>query len=230
MYSKHFKLNVMEESLFKLMNHGDNSVAKWILKSTHELNRYSNYLILLNTLVKSNSDNYFIQAIHESLVNCSVSIVFSIFNIFTILTKTEYSFYDHHIADYFAGKKNLAPDDYYLLTFFWHQPVEFLNSLPYAADVEFVLQNSGGDSGFRVVDSTTKKSILTDNHSDTEGFIPSVQFFCINLLNIVGTLNVIADNLPDETKTDGISPDKSILHIENYEQLKNIIETSIYSH
>jgi hypothetical protein len=176
---------------------GNHHLSKWISKSKHALNYYSHFLVLLKRFEKEPVDKYTCQAIHLSLASCSESIVFSLFNIFSLVTKTEAAFYDVHIRDYLAAKHSLSPDELNVLSFNWHQPIQNLNGLVYSADEKFVLHNSKNDLGFQIA--------YFGNTNESETIIGSVDFFTTHLQCLHSTIGLLCTLLARDMALDGIS-------------------------
>jgi hypothetical protein len=206
----------------------DDETHNWIVKSKIGLNRYANYLCLLSRYGKVPADKYTCQAVHEALAGCSSGIVFSLYNIFAILTKTEKTFYDSHIQEYFYEKMNLNPDDINYLTFQWHEPVEKINSLAYSADEELVFYNPGDDLMFRITEIDSVQSAYNARLENSAGFISSEKFFALNLLDLLAAIDLLTELLQKETATKvsmesiEVPSGNSCIRIENSEELISI--------
>jgi hypothetical protein len=169
----------------------NSQAEKWISKSKDELNRFVNLLIILNKYEKETVDYYVCQSIHLSLAACSESIVFSLFNIFALVTRTEASFFDTHIRDYFAGKHYLTEDVLNHLSFDWHEILMTINSLVYSADTKLIINNSKNRMGFQLVSSET-------GNSDSHDRINSIRYFTKHLSDLMFAIDLIATSLHHE--------------------------------
>jgi hypothetical protein len=202
-------------------------VQTWISKSNHELNRYAQYIISLRIFEKEKPDYYTCQAIHECLNKCSVSIVFSLFNIFASITKTKASFFDQSIRDYFLERVKPSIEELYLLSFYWHEPVLSMNSLDYSADEFLKIYFSEVGLGFKVVNSSDGKYTPELEHSDIEETTNSIKFYTFHLLQLLSTIDLVVNLLnPGQVKTSS-SQTSSFLQIENYHDLYSIYEDLI---
>jgi hypothetical protein len=193
-------------------------VEAWISKSKHELNRFAQYVISLHTFEKEKPNYHTCQAIHESMNGCSVSIVFSLFNIFALLTKTRASFFDQSIRDYFMKGQKLTFEESYLLSFFWHEPVLSMNSLGYSADQILKIYSTKDGIGFNVLTSNENSDL---DQPEKEEITDSLKFYTFHLFQLLSTIELVANLLiPGTTQ----SKTTSYLPIENYHVLYNIYE------
>jgi hypothetical protein len=196
-------------------------IQTWISKSNHELNRFAQYILSLHNFEKEKPDYYTCQAIHESLNGCSVSIVFSLFNIFASITKTQASFFDQSIRDYFIERIKLSIEELYLLSFYWHEPVLSINSLGYSNEQYLKIYISKEGIGFKVMNPKDEKYNSELDHSDNEEIANSIKFYTFHLLQLLSTIDLAANLLnPDIFK----SSSTPYLQIENYQDLYSIYE------
>ncbi len=195
-------------------------VQPWIFKSRVELNRFTQYIICLNSFEKEIPNYHSCHALHESLNSCSVSIVFSLFNIFALVTKTKACFFDQSIRDYFLERVKLTSKESYLLSFFWHEPVLSMNSLGYSAEEHLKIYTSEVGIGFSVL--TRKANADSDQIENTE-VTSSMKFYTFHLVQLLSTIELVASLLnpckPSQSQAN------SLLQIENYNDLYSIIES-----
>ncbi len=188
----------------------------WISKSKQDINRFAQYIISLNNFEKEKPDYYTCQAIHESLNGCSVSIVFSLFNIFATLTKTEASFFDQSIRDYFAERKKLTFEELYLLSFYWHEPVLSMNSLGYSAEQYLKIYFSDNGLAFKVMNSRDGINSSDLGNIDNEEITNSLEFYTFHFFQLLSTIDLLANLLNPETTQNQTT---FFLPVENYKEL-----------
>jgi hypothetical protein len=199
-------------------------VQLWISKSKHELNRFAQFILSLHNFEKEKPNYHTCQALHESLNGCSVSIVFSLFNIFAIITKTKASFFDQSIRDYFMERVRLSFEQSYLLSFLWHEPVLSMNSLGYSSEQYLKTYFVEDGVGFKVLKSRDGRNTSDLERNDNEEIINSLEFYTFHLFQLLSTIDIVANLLnPDIFKTSS-SQAISYLHVENYHDLHTIYE------
>ncbi len=204
------------KNIFQLLEELNNPIVQpWITKSKHELNRFTQYILCINTFNKTKPGYNTCQAIHESLNNCSVSIVFSLFNIFAAITKTQASFFDQSIRDYFMERVKLKFEESYQLSFYWHEPVLSMNSLGYSAEEYLKIYSYENGISFSVV---TRKD---NSELENEEITSSLQFYTFHLFQLLSTIDLVAKLLNPGTTQNKTT---SFLQIENYHDLYNIYE------
>jgi hypothetical protein len=195
-------------------------IQAWISKSKYEINRYAQHILSLHNFKKEKSDFYTCQAIHESLNGCSVSIVFALFNIFASITKTQASFFDQSIRDYFAERIKLNSQESYLLSFYWHEPVLAMNSLGYSAEQYLKICFCDNGIAFKVMNPGGGNSSDLE-HSDNEEITNSLQFYSYHLFQLLSAIDLLTNLLYPETTQNQTT---SYLPIENYQDLYIIYE------
>ncbi|MBK7712806.1 MAG: hypothetical protein IPJ37_19045 [Bacteroidales bacterium] len=222
------------KNVFQLIEQTCNSeTLRWIGRAKQELNRYASYLCLITRFEKETIDKNIVRAVYESIASCSTSIVFSLYNIFAILTKTEKTFFDNHIEEYFSGVMKLNHEDSYCLQFRWHEPVEQINSLTFDNDKEAIVCHSGNCLFFKIKNSISHSSLQSTNITDSDDIIFSKDFFSINLLNILAVTDLLAALLSDKKLNKNVrfllaAPDcNSYLQIDNIALLKSVLAESI---
>jgi hypothetical protein len=222
-----FFLNGIKNVFLPIEEIDNPHVQPWISKSKHELNRFAQYIISLNTFEKEKPDYYTCQAIHESLYGRSVSIVFSLFNIFASITKTQASFFDQSIRDYFSERVKLSFEQSYLLSFFWHEPVLSMNSLGYSAEQYLKIYFSEDGIGFKVLNLQHAKYNSELEHSPNEEITNSIEFYTFHLLQLLSTINLVANLINPEAVKAYQSQASAFLKVENYQELYSIYENII---
>ncbi len=219
LYGKNFSTKGLR-NVFYPIEYSDNSeIQRWVSKSKYELNRYAQHIIALNTFEKENPAYYTCQAIHESLNSCSVSIVFSLFNIFAILTETKASFFDTSIRDYFMERIKPSFKDSYLLSFYWHESVLSMNSLGYSSDQYLKICFLEDGIGFTVLNSQDGKNYSeTENHEITNSKI----FYTFHLLQLLSSIDLVSNLLSPAKVKRPSSQTSQYLEIENYQSWRTI--------
>jgi hypothetical protein len=215
-FNKFLSANGLKNVFHPIESPHNNELNGWIDKSKEELIRFTNFLVLLKKYEREPVDDYTCQAIHFTIASCSESIVFSLFNIFAILTKSDASFYDTHICDYFTARYNLNQYEMEYLSFSWHVPIQKINTLVYSVDEKFLLYNSINDLAFEVVNSVTSKS--------QKDIICSVKYFAVNLLNLLSTIDLLATLLFREIKDNYSLTSLKQQASDNYLRIENISE------
>lgn len=178
---KFFSDDGFEDPFFPIRYSVNSEVDIWILKAEYELKRYISYLLLLDNKQKDDHDSSVCFSLHESLASCSTAIVFSLFNIFSLLTKTEATFFDESISDYFSGK-NLTREQSVLLSFSWHLPVQEINSLVFDPTARLEISKKDSQVVFRVSNPDVKKIPFTG----------SVCFFAGHLTLILNSASLLS--------------------------------------
>jgi hypothetical protein len=225
-YGRYFDDHGLKNIFMPFMEIDNPQVQRWIVKSRYEINRFSNYVILIDKYEKEPTDKFTLSSIHESLASCSVSIAFSIFNIFALITGTEASFFDDHIKDYFKIKVNLNSEELYLLSFKWHTSIQAINSLGYSNDEKLYVYKCDNTLGFKILNMNDKLSDST-KRSKINSMIYSKEFFIIHLLYILSTIALITKLISMEMNISKVpisNRKSSYLEIENISELMSIYE------
>jgi hypothetical protein len=218
-YFSNYRLKNVFGSLKKIYNP---EVQQWIDKSKHELNRFANYVIILSKVEKSLTDVFTYQALHESLNRCSVGIVFSLFNIFSLITKTRASFFDNSIKNYFNDKIKLSPQELHLLSFDWHEKVHAMDTFNYSNDENFQFYLVNGKLGFQIVRKIESIIIKTEDN-EFNALINSVEFYAIHFLYLLSTIDLLSRILQNQVgftiSERPREPVSKYMHIENINDL-----------
>jgi len=231
-YRKYFDNNGLKNVFIPLTEIGDSQTERWIYKLQEEFNRYLNYIVLISKYEKVPADHFTLTALHESLSTSSVTIAFCIFSIFALITRTEASFFDDHIKDYFKGKVKLNREEMKLLSFKWHTSIHTINSLSYSCDERLCICNSDNKIGFKILNNITTKSSYNTRKRDEPKITYSTEFFFIHLLMIISTLDLLASLLSDKwhnMNPDGTQQRNSYLEIENIDDFMLICENILPS-
>jgi hypothetical protein len=229
-YRKYFDNHGLKNIFKPLLEIGDFKTENWIAKSAEEINRFANYIILINKYEKEPIDNFTITAIHESLTASSVSIAFCIFNIFAIITDTEASFFDDHIKDFFKNKTTLNSEEMNLLSFKWHSYIQSINSLSYSIDEKLSVYKRDSIIGFKILKLNNKELSNKTLESNENGMIHSKFFFSIHLLYLLSTIELIINLLLEEKcnpRMTVANRKSSYLAIENVPELITIYKESL---
>jgi hypothetical protein len=214
-YRKYFDKNGLKNIFLPIQEIANSETQCWIVKSIDEINRFSNYIILINKYEKEPIDNFTLSAIHESLATSSISIAFSIYNIFALITGTEASFFDDHIKDYFKSETKLNSEEMYLLSLKWQTPIHSINSLSYSIDEKLCVYKCDALISFRILNY---KETSLDTRKRNGKMIYSKEFFIIHLFYILSTVDLIASLLSEKSvklKLKGTLPRNNYIEIEN---------------
>jgi hypothetical protein len=191
-YGRYFDDHGLKNIFMPFMEFENPQVQRWIVKSIYEINRFFNYVILIDKYEKEPTDKFTLSSIHESLASCSVSIAFSIFNIFALLTGTEASFFDDHIKEYFKKKAKIKSEEKNLLSFKWHAAIESINSLSYSIDEKLCVIKRDNLIGFRILNYKINESSFNTRERVEVDMIYSKEFFIKQLLYILSTIDLLS--------------------------------------
>jgi hypothetical protein len=229
-YRNYICRNGLKNVFFPLQQFASTQTEKWMAKAVHELIRYADSIVSLDKGDKIMVDNNTLQALHESLFGCSASVVFCMFNVFSLATKTEACFYDTHIKEYFAGKVKLNREESYLLSFDWHESIHFLNTIPYCRDERLQIHKTKNGTGFNVNNAAKLKSYPIHRVPNERVITGSIEFFTLHLLYLINTIDLMVTLLgndlaiKDSTIFLKRSPNNPFLKIENINDLVAIYE------
>jgi hypothetical protein len=207
------------------MEISNDQTEKWINKSSEQINRFTNYIILISKYEKEPIDKFTLSSIHESLASSSVSIAFSIFNIFALITGTEASFFDDHIKDYFNSKVNLKSEEMNLLSFKWHTSIQSINSLGYSIDETFCVYKVHGIISFKILKMKTNELSNRSIKSKENCMNYSKEYFLVHFLYLLTTIKLIINLLSREKMNSMmLATDRkySYLKIENISELMTL--------
>lgn len=220
-YRKYFDNHGLKNIFIPILEMGDSQTERWISKSMKEINRFANYIRLINKYEKEPIDKLSLSSIHESLASSSISIVFSIFNIFALITGTEASFFDDHIKEYYKSKVKLNTEGQNLLSFEWHTSMLSINSLSYSIDEKLRVYKRDNIIGFKILNNNINEHSEGNIKSNENGMTYSKEFFSIHLLYILSTIDLLASLLSEKS---GKSKSKlnGTIHRNNYIEIENI--------
>ena len=231
-YGGYFDNHGLRNIFMPIIEISDIQTKKWIDKAINEINRFSNFIVLIDKYEKEPIDNYTLTSIHESLAASSVSITFSIFNIFALITGTEASFFDDHIKTFYKGYPKLNHEKMNLLSFKWHTSIQNINSLSYSIDEKLCAYKGDNIIGFNILKVNVKESPYRTKKSKVTGMIiHSKRFFSIHLLHLLSSIELIS-NLLSEGRYNSKAPITkgkiSYLEIENLSELMSIYRDSVF--
>ncbi len=200
-------------------------IDKWISIAHEETNNIANYLIILDNQEKKLVDEFISISLHESLTKSFEKIRFGIFNIFSIITETEATFYDEHISDYFSASYGLSDDDLYLVSYKWSSSLEFLHSVTYDKDLKIHIKNDMGLFYFRLEGVDVLDLYPIEGLLDKNGYVNSVLFYTINFIYLWLSVKTISMNLVDRKKDNSVTNHSvNFVQISKYNDFKFIVD------
>ena len=226
-YWKYFDKHGLKNIFLPLYNLSNVQTKNWIAKSIQEIDRFSNYVVLIDKHEKESVDKFTLYSLHESLAASSVSITFCIFNIFSLITNTDPSFFDEHIMDYFRNKTKLNSYEMNLLSFNWHTAIESINALTYSTDEKLWVYKRDSLIGFKILNFKIKESYFNTRERNEFKMIYSKEYFIKDLLYILSTIDLLASLLSykkNSCKLNGSLPVYSYIEIENINDFMVISE------